>query len=214
MIRNGQILSPVQKLIIRYAVLKKGGAVVKKKEFTKHRIAQALKKINETMPLRAITVKHIVDFCGINRGTFYYHFYDKQELINWIYHVEITEPTRAALEGEPQGWKRISDFGLQVMYENREFYMQALRLPGQNTLSDYIRREIEGNWALMAERYIAICGPGVPAGYVGFYTSFMASGAHAMLIKWVEGGMKEKPEEMARLLNGIQDAGLRSLAAR
>lgn len=36
--------------------------------------------------------------CKINRGTFYYHFRDIQDLINWIYHTEVILPARNMIE--------------------------------------------------------------------------------------------------------------------
>ena len=73
-----------------------------KNDYTKKQIAAALMECLRSKPLKSITVADITACCGMNRGTFYYHFYDKQELINWIYHMEITEPTRQTLAGPPE----------------------------------------------------------------------------------------------------------------
>lgn len=39
--------------------------------------------------LQKISVADIVENCGINRQTFYYHFKDKYDLVNWIYYNEV-----------------------------------------------------------------------------------------------------------------------------
>ena len=39
-------------------------------------IMESVLKLLEERPLSKITVKDIVDECGINRNTFYYHFED------------------------------------------------------------------------------------------------------------------------------------------
>ena len=44
--------------------------------FTKNAIKQAFIKLLDERPLKQITVKDIVEECGINRNTFYYHFSD------------------------------------------------------------------------------------------------------------------------------------------
>ena len=44
-------------------------------------IMESLLKLLEERPLSKITVKDIVDDCGINRNTFYYHFEDISSLI-------------------------------------------------------------------------------------------------------------------------------------
>lgn len=40
---------------------------------TKQELSAALKKMMETRPLNRITVRELVEACGVNRKTFYYH---------------------------------------------------------------------------------------------------------------------------------------------
>ena len=76
-------------------------------------IATQLKEMSKTTPLRKITVNDIAEFCEINRSTFYYHFIDKQDAINYVYHSEVTEPLRQLIcQGESDN---LSLFSLQRM---------------------------------------------------------------------------------------------------
>ena len=54
-------------------------------KMTKMALAAALKKLLEKKPLSKITVTDITRECEINRHTFYYHFRDIYDLIEWIY---------------------------------------------------------------------------------------------------------------------------------
>lgn len=45
----------------------------------------------EEKPISKITVGDIADRCGINRQTFYYHFQDIPDLVEWICIVEADE---------------------------------------------------------------------------------------------------------------------------
>ena len=47
-------------------------------------IMESLLKLLDERPLNKITVRDIVDDCGINRNTFYYHFEDMSSLIEAI----------------------------------------------------------------------------------------------------------------------------------
>ena len=47
-------------------------------------IMESVLRLLEVRPLNKITVKDIVDECGINRNTFYYHFEDISSLIEAI----------------------------------------------------------------------------------------------------------------------------------
>lgn len=52
--------------------------------FTKMAIKAAFLKLLDERPLNQITVKDIVEVCGINRNSFYYHFQDIPALIEEI----------------------------------------------------------------------------------------------------------------------------------
>ena len=52
--------------------------------FTKKAIKESFISLLEEMPLSAITVKTIVEACGINRNSFYYHFQDIPTLLDEI----------------------------------------------------------------------------------------------------------------------------------
>ena len=54
-----------------------------KQETMKYRLAQAIRECMKTTPVDRITVREIVQTCGTTRQTFYRHFTDKYDLINW-----------------------------------------------------------------------------------------------------------------------------------
>ena len=58
---------------------------------TKKALASSLKELMETQPLTKISVGDICEKCGMNRKSFYYHFCDKYELVNWIFDTEFNE---------------------------------------------------------------------------------------------------------------------------
>ena len=56
---------------------------------TKKVIAASLKRLLEQKPLTKITVTDIARDCHISRHTFYYHFRDVYDLMEWICRVEV-----------------------------------------------------------------------------------------------------------------------------
>ena len=103
---------------------------------TKRALASALKKLMETKPFAKITVSDICEACDMNRKSFYYHFKDKYDLVNWIYYTECV----AALKEKnyQNGWDLLVDL-CTYFYENRSFYRKTLNVEGQNSLSEYFR---------------------------------------------------------------------------
>ena len=59
--------------------------------FTKNAIKQAFIRLLDERPLKQITVKDIVEECGINRNSFYYHFADIPSLTEEIIMEEATQ---------------------------------------------------------------------------------------------------------------------------
>ena len=56
-----------------------------KSESTKYRLAEAMKTCMKTTSVDDITIRQIVEVCGVTRQTFYRNFKDKYDLINWYF---------------------------------------------------------------------------------------------------------------------------------
>jgi len=91
-----------------------------KPELTKQLIAQTLKKLMLNTPLDKISVQEIVDACGLNRKTFYYHFRDKQDLVCWIFDTEFASLTDANHNNS------VLDELVEHLYKNRTFMLLLL----------------------------------------------------------------------------------------
>lgn len=101
---------------------------------TKKALADALKQLMAEKPLQKISVGDICERCSMNRKSFYYHFRDKYDLVNWVFYTEFAEQ----FIGEGQ---ITSGFFLEKIctyfYRNRAFYVSALEQEGQNSFSEY-----------------------------------------------------------------------------
>ena len=53
--------------------------------FTKEIIARTFTELLDEKPMSKITVKDIVERCGVNRNTFYYHFRDIPDVVEFIF---------------------------------------------------------------------------------------------------------------------------------
>ena len=61
---------------------------------TKQAIAESLKHLLLRKPITKITINDITEDCGISRMTFYYHFNDIYDLVEWV----CAEEARAAFQ--------------------------------------------------------------------------------------------------------------------
>ena len=55
-------------------------------------LAESFKELHLKQPIEKITIKEITDKAGVIRPTFYNHFQDKYELLEWIIMSQIIEP--------------------------------------------------------------------------------------------------------------------------
>ena len=68
-------------------------------QMTKRALAASLKNLLLQKPLNKITINDIAEDCGISRMTFYYHFKDIYDLVEWT----CAEDAARALEGFRDG---------------------------------------------------------------------------------------------------------------
>ena len=97
---------------------------------TKHALAEALKGLMAEMPFEKINVSQICERCGMNRKSFYYHFKDKYDLVNWIFDTEFISLIRDEnLENVRTRYKERWAFiekTCRYFYENHDFYRKAV----------------------------------------------------------------------------------------
>ena len=94
-------------------------------QITKRALEQSLKNLLLKKPLTKITINDIAEDCGINRMTFYYHFKDIYDLVEWA----CLEDARAALE-EKKTYATWQEGFLQIfeaVRANKPFIMNVYR---------------------------------------------------------------------------------------
>lgn len=96
-----------------------GSERVPESNITKKVLAKALKNCMQTKSFAKITVMDICEECGMNRKTFYYHFKDKFDLVNWIFNIECLKQLHHS--EYVFLWENFETL-CEYFYENKEFY--------------------------------------------------------------------------------------------
>lgn len=99
---------------------------------TKRALASSLKSLMEKKTLDKITVKDIVDDCSLNRQTFYYHFHDTYELLEWLY----VDETKDIMDRVYDPSAELGKYNLILEYvlKNKAFIINTCRSIGQARL--------------------------------------------------------------------------------
>ncbi len=157
-------------------------------------LAASFKEIAVHKPIEKITIKEITDKAGVIRPTFYNHFQDKYELLEWIVKQELIFPMKPLIQGKHI--KEAVTGSMNAMLSEKVFYTNANKLSGQNSfreilfiavkelLMDFIgKEEFEKNipykW-LTAE----------------VLASFISEWICYAITQWIEGGMKIPVDEI------------------
>ncbi len=179
---------------------------------TKHLLAQSLQELLATMPLEKISVNDIVEQAGVGRNTFYYHFEDKYDLVNWYFQNGITSflVERSAYSS----WDAMLDAIVDYLEQNKVFYCNALAYNGQNSLQEYAFEYLCSIFRQRAKEMMPTATPDQCLNVGRFY----AGALMGVLIPWALGGMKTRimhsPQWVDMLLPEKLVKGLRDSVAK
>ena len=115
----------------------KGGKLMANSVITKTALAKAFKELINEKPFSKISVGEITEKCRINRKSFYYHFNDKYDLINWIFDSEFIEKVKK--QGEYLRFDFIDDM-CRYFYENKDFYRKIIKTDESGLFLEHFRQ--------------------------------------------------------------------------
>ena len=127
---------------------------------TKLALSNALKELLTEQPFEKISISDICDRCRMNRKSFYYHFRDKYDLVNWIFDTEFMElnrlhdlDSRLLSSSFDDRWQNIEVF-CHYFYDNRIFYRSVLKVEGQNSFGSHFREFLQPLLRLRVEELL------------------------------------------------------------
>ncbi|MBC5581961.1 TetR/AcrR family transcriptional regulator [Anaerofilum sp. BX8] len=181
-------------------------------QITKRALAASLKKLLAEKALDKITVTDLVEDCGVNRQTFYYHFRDIYDLVEWIY----TSEASAAL-GEKKTYDTWQQGFLEIFryaQENRAFVLRTYHSLSREHLERYLFSETYALLENVVEEQSA--GRSIRSSDKAFIANFYKYGFVGLMLDWIGAGMKEDPralvERLELVIHGSISAALDRLA--
>lgn len=164
-------------------------------DITKRALADSMKKLMSERPMKKINISDIVEGCNMNRQSFYYHFKDKYDLVNWIYYTEFVVTIKGLTISVWEVLEKICNY----FYENKEFYKNAFKVKGQNSFSEYFNDILH---SFLAVHLVEIFKN---KKNVDFYATFYADAIRAAISRWLLEGAQLSPEQFVALVkNAIE----------
>ena len=175
---------------------------------TRRQLRECLITLLKEKKVQDITVRELTDMADLNRGTFYLHYKDVFDLL---------EKTEAELQEDfnqlvrkhdavdlKQRPAEIFNEIYTLVYENADLIEILLGENGDlnfvNRLKQLIREKCLKDW-------MEVFRSGNAAAFDAFF-SFIVSGCIGLVQYWLQTGLKETPEQMAKLTEHIITKGI------
>lgn len=177
---------------------------------TKKAIMDSFLKLLNERPFDKITVKDIVEECGVNRNTFYYHYHDIFELLAEILEADLQK----IAEDSPisASWQNVLLQTMTFAIENKKALYHLYNSMNRRQVEKYVietsNRTIRTFITYKSSEYE------INEEDLSRVVMFYSSAVSGMLLQWIDGNMRQDPEieiqRMGILLEGTVDIMLQN----
>lgn len=177
---------------------------------TRRQLQQALVSLMREKDLQEITVRELTEMADVNRGTFYAHYKDLEDMLEQV-EKELFQQLSQVLEShdprEMQGnLSPILQDVFSFVWDNRDLCLAMFgRQQGERFFQE-LRRLIYEKYLQEWNGLYDLGSAGQPM--LNYSLEFVVSGALGLVWAWIKGDMTEKPQEMAALAEQLIVSGL------
>lgn len=168
-------------------------------QVTKRALEQSLKNLLLKKPLTKITVGDITEDCGINRMTFYYHFKDIYDLVEW----SCLEDAKRALKEKKtydtwqQGFLQI----FKAVQENKPFILNVYRCVHREQVEKYLQPLVDQLLLnVINDEAAGITVRDEDKQFIAQVYSYMFIG---LMLDWIKDDMHEDPQQIVEKLSKL-----------
>ncbi len=163
---------------------------------TKKLIYETFIELLSNKPFDKITVRDIVEACGINRNTFYYYYSDIYDLLEEIFTKELNEILEAHKSGS--SWAMAFIKVSSTVYEHKKMINNICSSRSYEYLENYMYKACK-HIMVDAVKHSAE-GMNVPDEDIDFIASFYEYAFVGVISEWFRTGMREDPLHFANQL--------------
>jgi probable dihydroxyacetone kinase regulator len=161
-------------------------------DLTKRALSASLKKLLLEKPLSKITVSDVTTDCGVNRQTFYYHFADLADLIEWTC---LEDADKAIADKKTFAtWQEGFLHVFQLMKEDKPFIMNIVHSISLEQLELYLYKLVYPLLKGVVDEQAA--GMKVREEDKQFIADFYKYAFVGLVLNWIKNGMKDDPQKV------------------
>ena len=160
---------------------------------TKESLGAALKQMLTVKPIDKITVKDLVEICGVNRQTFYYHFDDVYDLLEWVFEEDANRVLPSEVVDEH--WRDDVMMFFKYLADNSVFALNIYNSNSRIYMLRYFKRRLQG--CIRSFAIIVSEGKNIDRTDFEFVVEFYANGIVGLISQWLDLGM-QLPKEITQ----------------
>lgn len=164
---------------------------------TKLALEASLKKLLLHKPIDKITINDLTSDCGISRMSFYYHFKDIYDLVEWA----CLEDGKRALQGKKtyDTWQEGLQQVFEAVLESRPFILNVYNSVSRKKIENYLNKL---TYDLIADVVEEKCvGIELPEEDKAFIAEFYKYGFVGIMLDWIDRGMKDDYKELVEKMS-------------
>ena len=179
---------------------------------TKQALAEALLKLLSKKTLDKITISDIVEASGYNRQTFYYHFHDVYDLLEWIFVAETESAMQTPITAD--NWKTPFLLMTNRMLENKRLIINAYKSISRDQLDRYMYNTVY-RMVLSVLKYSAQqTGLHVSEDDMAFISHAYKYVLIGFMNEWIQAGMNADPTLIVDKMDSIFSGSLHDVLTR
>ena len=151
---------------------------------TKKMMAESLKTVMKSKPVSKITVSEIINDCGINRKTFYYHFEDIPALLRWMFAEESIKILKKFDLIEE--YEAAINFVMDYVETNDQLFNHSRDSMGSDALLRFFREDFTEISRIVIEQGERMTGKILDPAYKQFLCNFYVNAVSSVLADWVK----------------------------
>ena len=179
-----------------------------KSQTTEEALVAGMKHLITVMPFEKITVKEIADAAHVKRPTFYNHFKDKYDVVEYILKQELIEPARTLMACDML--EEAIRLMLVTMKKEKTFYMRVARI-GEDRIFHQIVLQLLKELLLNVMQDDDNVNPMLTMDNIAEYYAY---GLTFGISKWLQKGMKMEVDEVLEALKVLLSESLTDLIYR
>ena len=177
---------------------------------TKKMFADSLKRVMRKKDFSKITVSEIVQDCGVNRKTFYYHFGDIYALLKWMFEEEAIDVVRHF--DLLVDYEEAIHFIMKYIDENDYIISCAYNSIGRDEMKRFFCADFLGIISSVINSVEINTGKIFDVEFKEYVAKFYTEAIAGMLIDWIKQKEKYDREKVIRYLTTIIRTALDSVS--